>query len=74
MPRLVSLLIAVVILLLGIATCLPLLREKAVQKKVALQLEEDLRAEQEFHRQATSRIRRFRRSSQRHMAPGCSTC
>lgn len=36
---------ALVIVLLGVMTCIPMIREKAMQKRVQLQLEEDLRAE-----------------------------
>ena len=45
MPRLVALLVAVLIVLLGAMTCLPLLREKAVQNRVRMQMEDELRAE-----------------------------
>lgn len=45
MPRLLALLAAVVILLLGIMTCIPLIREKAVQKRAQLQLMEELETE-----------------------------
>jgi cell division protein FtsB len=45
MPRLLALLAAVVILLLGIMTCIPLIREKAVQKRAQLQMMEELEAE-----------------------------
>lgn len=56
MPRFLALLIAVVIILLGVMTCLPLIREKAAQKRVQLQLQEDLLAEQLRTRDIESRI------------------
>ncbi len=45
MPRLLALFIAVVVLLLGVMTCLPLLRQKAVKKRVQLELTEERDAE-----------------------------
>lgn len=56
MPRFLALLMAVVIILLGVMTCLPLIREKAAQKRVQLQLQEDLLAEQMRTRDIESRI------------------
>lgn len=60
MPRLVALLVAVLIVLLGVMTCLPLLREKAVQNRVRLQLEEDLRFELAKTRELESQIARVK--------------
>jgi len=60
MPRLVALLVAVLIVLLGVMTCLPLLREKAVQNRVRLQLEEDLRFELTKTRELESQIARVK--------------
>lgn len=60
MPRLVALLVAVLIVLLGVMTCLPLLREKAVQNRVRLQLEEDLRSELTKTRELESQIARVK--------------
>lgn len=56
MPRLLSLLVAVVVILTGIITSLPLWREKAVQKKQYLMLQEELRQEQARTRDITERI------------------
>jgi cell division protein FtsB len=42
---LIALLIAVVILMSGVMTCIPLIREKAVRKRVQLELQEELRVE-----------------------------
>ena len=56
MPRLLSLLVAVVVILTGIFTSLPLLREKAAQKRVHLQLQEELRAEQARAKELTDKI------------------
>jgi cell division protein FtsB len=56
MPRLLALVAAAAIILAGILNCLPLLREKAVQKRVQLELEEDLRAERGRARDLEGRI------------------
>ncbi|MCC6233406.1 MAG: hypothetical protein IT580_12225, partial [Verrucomicrobiales bacterium] len=45
MPRLLALLVAVVVLFLGVMTCLPLLQQKAVRKRVQLELTEERDAE-----------------------------
>ncbi|MGE3309634.1 MAG: septum formation initiator family protein [Limisphaerales bacterium] len=63
MPRLVALLLAVVILLLGAMTCLPLLREKAVQSRVRLQMEDELRAELARTRELEARIERIKKDT-----------
>lgn len=60
MPRLVALLVAVLILLLGAMTCLPLLREKAVQNRVRLQMEDELRMELAKTRNLESQIARVK--------------
>lgn len=60
MPRLVALLVAVLILLLGAMTCLPLLREKAVQNRVRMQMEDELRLEFAKTRELESRIARVK--------------
>ena len=56
MPNVLALLLAAGILLLGLMTCVPLLREKAVQKRAHLQLEEDLRTEHARTRELEERI------------------
>lgn len=56
MPRLLSLLVAVVVILAGIISSLPLWREKAVQKKQYLMLQEELRQEQALSRDLAERI------------------
>ncbi len=63
MPRLVALLVAVVIVLLGAMTCLPLLREKAVQNRVRMQMEDELRAEMGRTRVLESQIERIKRDT-----------
>lgn len=56
MPRLFALFLAVIILLLGAMTYIPLLREKAAQKRVLLQLQEELQGEMNRTRVLESRI------------------
>lgn len=56
MPRLFALFLAVIILLLGAMTYIPLLREKAAQKRVHLQLQEELQQELARTRAIESRI------------------
>lgn len=60
MPRLVALLVAVLIVMLGVMTCLPLLREKAVQNRARLQLEEELRLEMAKTRELEVQIARVK--------------
>jgi cell division protein FtsB len=55
-PQLLSLLVAVIILVAGAITCVPLIREKAVQKRVQLELEEQLRIQEAITRDLTARI------------------
>jgi len=55
-PRLLSLLIAVVVILAGIFTSLPLLRAKANQKHDLLQRQEALAAEQVRYRAINDKI------------------
>jgi cell division protein FtsB len=55
-PQLLALLAAVVIVLAGAMTCIPLIREKAVQKRLQLELEEQLRAEEALSRELTAQI------------------
>lgn len=56
MLRLLAGLIAPVILALGAMACLPLLREKAAQKRQQLELEELIRVEQTRERELVARI------------------
>ncbi len=56
MPRLLALFVAVVVILGGIFTSLPLLREKAVQQRAQLQLQEELRVEQARARELAAKI------------------
>lgn len=63
MPRLVALLFAVLILLLGATTCLPLLREKAVQNRVRLQMQDELRMEMAKTRDLETQIARVKSDS-----------
>ena len=60
MPRLVALLVAVLIVLLGAMTCLPLLREKAVQNRVRMQMEDELRSELGKTRELEAQIARIK--------------
>lgn len=63
MPRLVALLFAVLILVLGATTCLPLLREKAVQNRVRLQMQDELRMELAKTRDLETQIARVKSDS-----------
>lgn len=56
MPRFYSLLIAVAVIVAGIVTSLPLWREKAVQKRRLLQLQEEYRQEQSRTRELSEKI------------------
>lgn len=56
MPRVVSLLAAMVILFLGVMTSIPLWREKAVQFRLLNQLREERLAEQQRARQLEAAI------------------
>lgn len=56
MPRLYSLFVAVAVIVAGIVTNLPLWREKAVQQRQLLQLEEELRQEQARTKEITDKI------------------
>ena len=60
MPRLAALLVAVLIVALGVMTCLPLLREKAVQNSVRMQLEDELRVELTKTRELEGQIARVK--------------
>lgn len=60
MPRLISLLVAVVVVLTGIFTSLPLLRQKAAQKRAFLQLQEDVRVEQLRAKELSDKIQSVR--------------
>lgn len=56
MPQLVGLILAVMILMSGVMTCVPLLREKAVRKRVQLELMEELRVEEARARELAANI------------------
>ncbi len=56
MPRLFSLFVAVAVIVAGIVTSLPLWREKAVQKRQLLQLQEELRLEQARTKEISDKI------------------
>jgi len=60
MPRLVALLVALLIVLLGAMTCLPLLREKAVQNRVRMQMEDELRVQLGKTRELEAQIARIK--------------
>ncbi len=57
MPRLFALVVAVGILVFGVITCIPLIREKAMQKRILLELTEQLRQEEERAKDLALRIR-----------------